>query len=114
MTANVARLVFGQDGTLQMIVLPDTYKQLDDPAYSPAGSTTVDVARGSFTTATSRREILVQARDALGSGFPALTGKLAAQIQAIDDAAAAEAADQAATAAAIAALSDEQRAALGL
>ena len=44
MPASLAALVYGPNGELQMLVMPDFDSQLDDPSYNQPGTTQVRIA----------------------------------------------------------------------
>lgn len=58
MAATLSRVVLDRLGVPQMIVHPDDDAQLNDPAFSPAGTITLDVPRTDYSNAWGKREFL--------------------------------------------------------
>jgi hypothetical protein len=62
MAATVSRIVLDAKGLPQMVIHPDKDSQLDDPAFSPAGTTQYDVPRSDYLGLTGPRDILAMVR----------------------------------------------------
>lgn len=98
MTATLARIVFDMSGNLIEVIRPNDDSQLTDPSFCRLNAVWADVAANDYDACTNRRDELAAAQPLIEDAQVAAL--IAAEVQRIDDAKAAQAAADAASIAA--------------
>lgn len=84
MAATLNRIVLDRQGNPQMIVVPDSDAELDDPAFSPPNTYKLDVLKSDYTATRTPRDLLAVIQPKLVAEHPLLASIVQARMDLAD------------------------------